>query len=173
VGGPRVPLGPPPSRMMRVFTTQRAPKSLESAADRKVQGRKVHANCPECPSRGPHSKYKNNPVSQNSTAITTTSRFWPRVRARALRAPVFLGALPRQTGLRAPRPSLHIIGQKILIYYFQKLKASFRPELGPLGSNNFPLDHRGFEIVYNILRPSPHLSHPSKLRCTLLSFVAS
>jgi hypothetical protein len=32
-----------------------------------------------------------------------TSWFWPRVRARALRAPVFLGALPRLTGaLRAP-----------------------------------------------------------------------
>ncbi len=33
-----------------------------------------------------------------------TSGFWPRVRARALRAPVFLGSLPRPTG-RAPRPS--------------------------------------------------------------------
>jgi hypothetical protein len=31
-----------------------------------------------------------------------TSGFWPRVRARALRAPVFLGALPRQTGRCAP-----------------------------------------------------------------------
>jgi hypothetical protein len=27
-----------------------------------------------------------------------TSGFWPRVRARALRAPVFLGSLPRQMG---------------------------------------------------------------------------
>jgi hypothetical protein len=31
-----------------------------------------------------------------------TSGFWPRVRARALRAPVFLGALPRPTGRCAP-----------------------------------------------------------------------
>jgi hypothetical protein len=31
-----------------------------------------------------------------------TSGFWPRVRARALRAPVFLGSLPRQTGRCAP-----------------------------------------------------------------------
>jgi hypothetical protein len=31
-----------------------------------------------------------------------TTGFWPRVRARALRAPVFLGALPRQTGRCAP-----------------------------------------------------------------------
>jgi len=36
-----------------------------------------------------------------------TSGFWPRVRARALRAPVFLGSLTRQTGtLRAP-PAAH------------------------------------------------------------------
>jgi hypothetical protein len=33
-----------------------------------------------------------------------TSGFWPRVRARALRAPVFLGSLPRQTGRCAPPP---------------------------------------------------------------------
>ncbi len=32
-----------------------------------------------------------------------TSGFWPRVRARKLRAPVFLGSLTRKTGaLRAP-----------------------------------------------------------------------
>ncbi len=31
-----------------------------------------------------------------------TSGFWPRVRARALRAPVFLGSLPRPTGRCAP-----------------------------------------------------------------------
>ncbi len=35
-----------------------------------------------------------------------TSGFWPRVRARALRAPVFLGSLPSPTGRCAPpRPS--------------------------------------------------------------------
>jgi hypothetical protein len=34
-----------------------------------------------------------------------TSGFWPRVRARALRAPVFLGALPRPTGRCAPHHS--------------------------------------------------------------------
>ncbi len=37
---------------------------------------------------------------------TVTSGFWPRVRARALRAPVFLGSLPRPSGRCAPpRPS--------------------------------------------------------------------
>jgi hypothetical protein len=34
-----------------------------------------------------------------------TSGFWPRVRARALRAPVFLGSLTRQTGRCAPTPN--------------------------------------------------------------------
>ena len=32
------------------------------------------------------------------------SGFWPRVRARALRAPVLLGSLPRKTGRCAPTP---------------------------------------------------------------------
>ncbi len=34
--------------------------------------------------------------------ISKTSGFWPRVRARALRAPVFLDSLQRQTGRCAP-----------------------------------------------------------------------
>ncbi len=34
--------------------------------------------------------------------IYYTNGFWPRVRARALRAPVFLGSLPCQTGRCAP-----------------------------------------------------------------------
>ncbi len=35
-----------------------------------------------------------------------TSGFWPRVRARALRAPVFLGSLTRHTGRCAPHPPI-------------------------------------------------------------------
>jgi hypothetical protein len=35
-----------------------------------------------------------------------TSGFWPRVRARAQRAPVFLGSLPCQTGRCAPPPPI-------------------------------------------------------------------
>ncbi len=38
----------------------------------------------------------------NKTNIFITSGFWPRVRARALRAPVFLSSLPPQTGRCAP-----------------------------------------------------------------------
>jgi hypothetical protein len=36
-----------------------------------------------------------------------TSGFWPRVRARALHAPVFWGLLPRKTGRCAPPPHAH------------------------------------------------------------------
>ncbi len=36
-----------------------------------------------------------------------TSGFWPRVRARALRTPVFLDSLPRPTGRCAPIPLAH------------------------------------------------------------------
>ncbi len=49
--------------------------------------------------------------SQCVSAYLTTSGFWPRVRARALRAPVFLSSLPSPNGaLRAPspRPSIWI-----------------------------------------------------------------
>jgi hypothetical protein len=37
-----------------------------------------------------------------------TSGFWPRVRALALRAPVFLGLSTRQTGRCAPTPPIAV-----------------------------------------------------------------
>jgi hypothetical protein len=40
-----------------------------------------------------------------SLKICITSGFWPRVRVRALRAPVFLGSLPRQMGAARPPPA--------------------------------------------------------------------
>ncbi len=43
---------------------------------------------------------------ENHTMVFYTSGFWPRVRARALRAPVFLGALPRPTGHCEPPPPI-------------------------------------------------------------------
>jgi hypothetical protein len=56
--------------------------------------------------------------------IFHTSGFWPRVRARALRAPVFLGSLTCQTGRCAPppRPSQLRCPPKIKI--FKKQNAS-------------------------------------------------
>ncbi len=40
-----------------------------------------------------------------ATIPLKTRRFWPRVRARALRAPVFISSLPHQTGRCAPPPA--------------------------------------------------------------------
>jgi hypothetical protein len=39
----------------------------------------------------------------------------------------------------------------------------FWPELGLPEAYIFPLDQRGFGILYNIPRPSPHSSHPCKV----------
>ncbi len=44
---------------------------------------------------------------QSQPVIDKTSGFWPRVRARALRAPVFLSSLPPQTGRCAPPLPVH------------------------------------------------------------------
>jgi hypothetical protein len=109
-------------------------------------------------------------------SLCYTSGFWPRVRARALRAPVFLDTLSRQLGATRPPPIaaslLHIHRPKNINLLFPDTKASFRPELGPPGSIIFPLDHRVEALKFNIRCPSPHLSHTSKLRCTLLSYTA-
>jgi hypothetical protein len=46
---------------------------------------------------------------------TVTSGFWPRVRARALRAPVFLSSFPPQSGRCAPPPAHRIAALLILL----------------------------------------------------------
>jgi hypothetical protein len=57
-----------------------------------------------------------------------TSGFWPRVRARALRAPVFFRLINMQNGaLRAPPP----IAASLLLIYTPRL--SLRPKLGQSG----------------------------------------
>jgi hypothetical protein len=76
-----------------------------------VAGHLVHGQVKEAPltlpgpggeSRGGGGGVRSLPLGK----IYLTSGFWPRVRARALRAPVFLGFLTRQTGRCAPpRPS--------------------------------------------------------------------
>ncbi len=71
-----------------------------------------------------------------TSTILKTSGFWPRVRARALRAPVFLGSLPHQTGRCAPpsRPSQ--------LRYIYNLSNLGRPRQGLFSIH---LDHRGYE----------------------------
>jgi hypothetical protein len=61
--------------------------------------------------------------------LSYTSGFWPRVRARALRAPVFLSSLTHKTGRCAPLPP---IAATLLLIYPPKL--SLRTELGPPGA---------------------------------------
>ncbi len=82
-----------------------------------------------------------------------TSGFWPRVRARALRAPVFLGSLPRQTGRCAPPLPAH----RSFLFDPQKYLQSI--ELGPPTSRTFffPLDPRGYEI-WCPLPPAPPIA---------------
>ncbi len=127
-------------------------------------------------------------MTRFKTFIYITSEFRPRVRARALRAPVFLGALPRQMGRCAPPPPiaaslLHIHQPKYINLLFPENKASFRPELGPPGSNIFPWPPRLWNITFPAPRPTcrtllsyaaPYWAsvHPEELCCTLLSYAA-
>ncbi len=83
----------------------------------------------------PATKYKNIfSTLVDFTLITTlsyyvkTSGFWPRVRARVLRAPVFLGSLTWQTGRCAPpRPS------QLHCFLFTLQNFPLGPNSGPLG----------------------------------------
>ncbi len=84
-------------------------------------------------------------------SIWNTSGFWPRVRARALRAPVFLSSVTRQMGAARPltiaASLLQIHQPKNINLLFTETKASFKPELGPPGAYIFPLGYRGAALV--------------------------
>ncbi len=62
-----------------------------------------------------------------SGLICNTSGFWPRVRARALRAPVFLGSLPRPTGRCAPPAHRSFASGRHGGIYFSTAWAKLRP----------------------------------------------
>jgi len=69
----------------------------------------------------------------NHNAYIYTSGFWPRVRVRALRAPVFLGSLARQTGAaRPPAIAASLLPQKLKKNYCisRNKMLPFRPKLG-------------------------------------------
>ncbi len=74
-----------------------------------------------------HKSAEHIPVEKFDSFMKTfrTSGFWPRVRARALRAPVFLVALPRLTGRCAQSPpiadSLHPPKNKNKIFQKQNV----------------------------------------------------
>ncbi len=109
--------------------------------------------------------------SRTAIRVLITSGFWPRVRARALRAPVILGSLTRQMGRCAP--PLPPIAASLLP---PNLKNIPKTKCFPSGPNSGRHRRISFHWTtkaskYNITRPSPHLLHPFKLRCTILSLV--
>jgi hypothetical protein len=86
-------------------------------------------------------------------SLFSTSGFWPRVRAHALRAPVFLSSLPPQTG-RCTTPRL----SQLRCYLIRPSK--YIKSIGPPTSRafSFPLDHnRGYEIL-STLPPAPPIA---------------
>ncbi len=103
------------------------------------------------------------PVHPKQHIYSKTSGFWPRVRARALRAPVFLGLLTCQTGRCAPPPP---IAASLLLIYPQKL--SLRP-LGVYLSIGQSCTLLSYIASYWATLHPPDV-HPNELRCTLLSY---
>ncbi len=108
-----------------------------------------------------------------------TSGFWPRVRARALRAPVFLGSLPRPTGRCAPpRPSqLRCSPKNNKNWLFPETKCfPSGPNSGSHGRIFFHWAKLHPTELHSILQSysAPFWAplRPPELRCTLLSFAA-
>ncbi len=108
-----------------------------------------------------------------------TSGFWPRVRARALRAPVFLGSLPRPPLLCAPPPpiaaSLHPPKVKKNILETKCFPSG--PYSGRQGHISFhwtklhPSELHCTFLIYAATSWAP--LHPYELHCTLLSYAAT
>ncbi len=98
------------------------------------------------------------------TFIYYTSGFWPRGRARALRAPAFLGSLPCLMGRWAPPAHRSFPARpKIKKSTINKM-LPFWPELGPPGAYIFPPPDSA-ALYWAVL-------HLTELRCTLLSSAA-
>jgi len=82
---------------------------------------------------------------KNYSAYIGTSGFWARVRARALRPPVFLASLTRQTGRCAPPPS------QLRYFLFDPQKYWQSIELGPPTSSL----STGPQRLWNMRSPAP------------------
>jgi hypothetical protein len=76
----------------------------------------------------------------DAISLLTVVGFWPRMRDRALRAPVFLSSLQRKTGRCAPTPSGP---SQLRCFLFDPQKYKKSIELGPPTSKAFffPVDH--------------------------------
>ncbi len=99
---------------------------------------------------------------RNRSLLFTTSVFWPRVRARALRAPVFLGSLTRKKGRCAPPPR----PSQLRCFLFFKNKNNLFPETKCFPSG--PNSGRQGRIFFHWAK-----LHPTELHCTLLSYAAT
>jgi hypothetical protein len=100
-----------------------------------------------------------------------TSGFWPRVRARALRAPVFLGSLLRSRGRSAPpRPSQLRCSPKSK-KIFQKQYASFLAQTRAARGVYLSTGLRSCTLL-SYIAPSWATLQPSELRRILLSYAA-
>ncbi len=111
--------------------------------------------------------------------IYYTSGFWPRVRARALRAPVFLGSFICQTAPPLwPPPGHRSFAAPPKIINIPETKCfSSGLNLGLQGCISFhraKLHSSELHCTFLIYAaPSWALLHPNELHCTLLSYAAT
>jgi hypothetical protein len=123
--------------------------------------------------------------SNINTPVLNTSGFWPRMRARALRAPVFLGSFTHQTGRCAPPPpiaaSLHPLKEKNspetkCFPSGPRTRAARGVYLsaGPPRLRNiiFPAPRPTYSTLLSYAAPYWALLHPKGLCCTKLSYGA-
>ncbi len=97
--------------------------------------------------------FANNFILWSYPYLFKTSGFWPRVRARALRAPAFFSSLPPPNGaLRTPPP--HPLQLSCFLFDPKKYIKSIQP--GPPTSRTFffPPYRRGYEVPCPPSRPS-------------------
>jgi hypothetical protein len=107
-----------------------------------------------------------------------TSGFWPRVRARALRAPVFFGLINTPNGRCAPPPHRSFAAPpKIENKLFPETKCfPSGPNLGRQG--RIPFHWSKLHLTELRCTPlsnaAPYWAtlHPIELRCTLISYAA-
>ncbi len=96
--------------------------------------------------------------------VCITSGFWPRVRARALRAPILLSSLPGPTGRCAPPAH-----RSFAASYLPRQSLSSGPHSGRQGHLSFHWSKLHPTVLHSIYWAT---LHPPVLRCTLMSYTA-
>ncbi len=113
-------------------------------------------------------------LQPNTVQYYVTSGFLPRVRARALRAPVFLGSLPHLTGRCAPPPRPSQLRYSLKNKKtFQKQNASLLGRTRAARGRAYTYLSTGLSCTHmSYIAPYWATMHPPELRCTLLSYAA-